>query len=128
MTFLINFDSYFSVRCWKPWIPQLLTCLIRPEGPYIASILVKIAKQYPQALYYHLRTTFLDIRTSIQRRDSTTASAATSAVATPTGKREADSKGEDAAKRTRMEDGSVEKNDEQATEQMNGKINQIASK
>jgi hypothetical protein len=37
---------------WLLWLPQLLTCLARPEGPSIKLILQKVARIYPQALHY----------------------------------------------------------------------------
>eukprot|EP01029_Cantina_marsupialis_P010647 TRINITY_DN241_c0_g1_i4.p1 TRINITY_DN241_c0_g1~~TRINITY_DN241_c0_g1_i4.p1 ORF type:complete len:4473 (-),score=800.75 TRINITY_DN241_c0_g1_i4:399-13817(-) len=45
---------------WLMWIPQLLSSLSRPEGPYLKPILFSIAKQFPQALYYILRAKYLE--------------------------------------------------------------------
>lgn len=47
---------------WLPWIPQLLTGLCRIEGRAIKSILTKVVKAYPQAVYYSLRAFYLERR------------------------------------------------------------------
>lgn len=41
---------------WITFIPQLLTGLGHKEAPRVHTILLKIAKSYPQALYFQLRT------------------------------------------------------------------------
>ncbi|KAL5115621.1 transcription-associated protein 1 [Pleosporales sp. CAS-2024a] len=46
---------------WITYIPQLLNSLSRQEAPIARSILGKLAKTYPQALYCHLRTTREDM-------------------------------------------------------------------
>jgi transformation/transcription domain-associated protein len=46
---------------WITYIPQLLNSLSRAEAPIARSILGKLAKTYPQALYCHLRTTREDM-------------------------------------------------------------------
>ncbi|KAG4306572.1 hypothetical protein PORY_000560 [Pneumocystis oryctolagi] len=54
------FDSYkgdISVWNWITFIPQLLTSLSHKEARHVRQILVRIAKTYPQALYFQLRTT-----------------------------------------------------------------------
>ncbi|CCJ31022.1 unnamed protein product [Pneumocystis jirovecii] len=54
------FDSYkgdISVWNWITFIPQLLTSLSHKEARHVRKILVRIAKTYPQALYFQLRTT-----------------------------------------------------------------------
>lgn len=47
---------------WLPWIPQLLTSLCRVEAKAMKSILVGILKDHPQALYYSLRSFYLERR------------------------------------------------------------------
>ncbi|ORY29461.1 hypothetical protein BCR33DRAFT_724710 [Rhizoclosmatium globosum] len=42
---------------WITFIPQLLSALSGKEAKYARSILMKIAKVYPQALHFQLRTT-----------------------------------------------------------------------
>ncbi|KAL5594764.1 hypothetical protein BROUX41_001678 [Berkeleyomyces rouxiae] len=54
-----GFDEYKSdipVWYWITFIPQLLGGLYHKEAPRLQPILIKIAKSYPQALYFHLRT------------------------------------------------------------------------
>ncbi|KAF2125520.1 hypothetical protein P153DRAFT_400327 [Dothidotthia symphoricarpi CBS 119687] len=46
---------------WITYIPQLLNSLSRQEAPIARSILGKLAKTYPQALYCHMRTTREDM-------------------------------------------------------------------
>ncbi|KAJ2262807.1 transcription-associated protein 1 [Coemansia sp. RSA 376] len=53
------FDSYKSEMptwYWIAFIPQLLAGLDAPYSRQVQQILLRIAKQYPQALYYGLRT------------------------------------------------------------------------
>jgi transformation/transcription domain-associated protein len=47
---------------WLPWIPQLLTSLYRRECIAAKSILMRLAKDYPQAVYYPLRVFYLERR------------------------------------------------------------------
>ena len=54
-----TFDSFRGetpVWYWITFIPQLLSDLSRAEAPIAAQLLKKLAKQYPQALYFQLRT------------------------------------------------------------------------
>ena len=51
-----NYKGDTPVWYWITFIPQLLVSTSKPEARIVRSILVKLAKQYPQALYYHLRT------------------------------------------------------------------------
>ncbi|KUJ06740.1 uncharacterized protein LY89DRAFT_790380 [Mollisia scopiformis] len=58
-TLSAQFDEYKGetpVWYWITFIPQLLTGLGHKEGPKANAILAKIAKAYPQALYFQLRT------------------------------------------------------------------------
>lgn len=48
--------------CWLPWIPQLLSSLCRVEARAVKPILMGILKDHPQALYYSLRSFFLERR------------------------------------------------------------------
>lgn len=53
------FDAYaadFAAWNWIPFIPQLLSALGRREAAQVRTILAKIAKTFPQALYYQLRS------------------------------------------------------------------------
>ncbi len=47
---------------WLPWIPQLLSSLCRVEARAMKAILVRISKDHPQALYYSLRSFYLERR------------------------------------------------------------------
>ncbi|ANB14814.1 histone acetyltransferase TRA1 [Sugiyamaella lignohabitans] len=54
------FDTYrgeVPVWYWITYIPQLLTSLSHKEARLARHVLIKIAKSYPQALHFHLRTT-----------------------------------------------------------------------
>ncbi|KXS11669.1 hypothetical protein M427DRAFT_158085 [Gonapodya prolifera JEL478] len=53
------FDAYkgeYPTWFWIIWIPQLLMSLSNKENRHASTILKRIAKQYPQALHFHLRT------------------------------------------------------------------------
>ncbi|KAK9238263.1 hypothetical protein V1525DRAFT_117414 [Lipomyces kononenkoae] len=54
------FDSFTGdvpVWYWITYIPQLLTSLSHKEARLVRRILIRIAKSYPQALHFSLRTT-----------------------------------------------------------------------
>ncbi|KAI0472046.1 FAT domain-containing protein [Xylariaceae sp. FL0804] len=58
-TIAAGFDDYKGetpVWYWITFIPQLLTGLSHREAPKVHAILLKIAKAYPQSLYFQLRT------------------------------------------------------------------------
>ncbi|CAJ2507489.1 Uu.00g086750.m01.CDS01 [Anthostomella pinea] len=58
-TIASGFDDYKGetpVWYWITFIPQLLTGLGHKEAPKVHAILLKIAKAYPQSLYFQLRT------------------------------------------------------------------------
>ncbi|TPX61909.1 hypothetical protein PhCBS80983_g00781 [Powellomyces hirtus] len=60
------FDEYkgeMPIWYWITFIPQLLAALSSKEAPQAKEILKKIAKQYPQALYFQLRTAREDLLT-----------------------------------------------------------------
>ncbi|KAL6454047.1 TRA1 Transcription-associated protein 1 [Candida maltosa Xu316] len=52
-----NFRGEVPVWYWITFIPQLLTSLSHKEAKLAKQILVRIAKSYPQALHFQLRTT-----------------------------------------------------------------------
>ncbi|KAF2455722.1 hypothetical protein BDY21DRAFT_71272 [Lineolata rhizophorae] len=58
-----EFKGDTPIWYWITYIPQLLTSLSRPEAHIAREILSKIAKNYPQALYFHLRTSREDMHT-----------------------------------------------------------------
>jgi transformation/transcription domain-associated protein len=51
-----EFKGDTPVWYWITYIPQLLADLSRPEAPIARQILGKLAKAYPQALFFQLRT------------------------------------------------------------------------
>lgn len=51
-----NSKSEVPVWYWITFIPQLIACLLHKEARHARTILMKIAKQYPQALHFQLRT------------------------------------------------------------------------
>ena len=58
-------DKYYagiSPMHWLPWIPQLLTCLVRKEGSHMLNLLCSLGKAYPQALYFPIRALYLSLK------------------------------------------------------------------
>ena len=51
-----DFKGETPVWYWITFIPQLLTSLSQREARIARGILIRIAKLYPQALYFHIRT------------------------------------------------------------------------
>ena len=56
-----DFKGETPIWYWITFIPQLLSGLSQPEGPLMKSVLIKLAKAYPQALYFQLRTSREDM-------------------------------------------------------------------
>lgn len=56
-----EFKGDTPVWFWITYIPQLLLSLSRQEAPIARLILTKLAKAYPQALFFHLRTSREDM-------------------------------------------------------------------
>lgn len=52
-----NFKGEVPVWYWITFVPQLLTSLSYKEAKLVRQILIRIAKSYPQALHFQLRTT-----------------------------------------------------------------------
>ena len=52
---------------WLPWIPQLLTCLVRSEGKWILNLLSTVGRMFPQAVYFPIRTLYLTLK--IEQRE-----------------------------------------------------------
>ncbi|CUM64287.1 uncharacterized protein PRCAT00001885001 [Priceomyces carsonii] len=52
-----NFRGEVPVWYWITFIPQLLSSLSRREARLVRQVLIRIAKSYPQALHFQLRTT-----------------------------------------------------------------------
>ncbi|XP_035826346.1 transformation/transcription domain-associated protein isoform X2 [Aplysia californica] len=53
---------------WLPWIPQLLTCLVRKEGKLIMNVLTTIGRMYPQAVYFPIRTLYFTLKLEQRER------------------------------------------------------------
>ncbi|KAJ3191208.1 hypothetical protein HK101_007980 [Irineochytrium annulatum] len=51
-----NFKGEVPLWYWITFIPQLLTALANKEARYARTVLMKLAKSYPQALHFQLRT------------------------------------------------------------------------
>lgn len=62
-----SFRGEVPVWYWITLIPQLLTSLSHKEADMVRQILIRIAKTYPQALHFQLRTTKEDFAV-IQRQ------------------------------------------------------------
>jgi transformation/transcription domain-associated protein len=56
-----QFKGDTPVWYWITYIPQLILDLSRPEAPIAQQILGKLAKAYPQALFFQLRTSREDM-------------------------------------------------------------------
>ena len=52
---------------WLPWIPQLLTCLVRNEGRPLLNLLSQVGRMFPQAVYFPIRTLYLTLK--IEQRE-----------------------------------------------------------
>ena len=52
---------------WLPWIPQLLTCLVRIEGKPLLNLLSQVGRMFPQAVYFPIRTLYLTLK--IEQRE-----------------------------------------------------------
>ncbi|EPY52670.1 PIKK/TRRAP protein kinase Tra1 [Schizosaccharomyces cryophilus OY26] len=55
-----SFKSEIPVWNWISFIPQLLASLSHNEAPHTRAILIAIARTYPQALHFQLRTAYED--------------------------------------------------------------------
>ncbi|KAI7899883.1 uncharacterized protein BX663DRAFT_576399 [Cokeromyces recurvatus] len=51
-----NYKGEWPVWYWITFIPQLLAAIQHREGRHARAILIRIAKQFPQALHFQLRT------------------------------------------------------------------------
>jgi transformation/transcription domain-associated protein len=54
-TVLSAFSNTVASWVWIPWIPQLLSALMRKEASHAYRVLWRIARRHPQALFYALR-------------------------------------------------------------------------
>lgn len=84
-----SFESHqgdMPVWYWVTFIPQLLSALSHREANFARKVLIKIAKSYPQALHFQLRTSKEDFAV-LQRQQITGSTPGTSSAASvnPTG-------------------------------------------
>lgn len=47
---------------WLPWIPQLLTGLMRSEGKLLLNLISQVGRMFPQAVYFPIRTLYLTLK------------------------------------------------------------------
>merc|ERR1719340_74765 len=71
---------------WLPWIPQLLTCLVRNEGKLILNLLSQVGRMFPQAVYFPIRTLYLTLK--IEQRERFKAGSGVASVASTVTERE----------------------------------------
>ncbi|XP_076468689.1 transformation/transcription domain-associated protein-like isoform X2 [Babylonia areolata] len=69
---------------WLPWIPQLLTCLVRNEGRLIMNLLSTVGRSYPQAVYFPIRTLYLTLKIEQRERHKSIGEMPGGARAVPT--------------------------------------------
>ena len=65
-----EFKGDTPVWYWITYIPQLLADLSRPEASIARQILGKLAKAYPQALFFQLRTAREDMHTIRKQQEA----------------------------------------------------------
>jgi hypothetical protein len=66
--------SLIPAWVWLPWIPQLLTSFYRTEGRAIKAIFSQLVRAYPQAVYYPLRSFYLERRDVERARNASSSS------------------------------------------------------
>ncbi|XP_064456550.1 transformation/transcription domain-associated protein-like isoform X2 [Ornithodoros turicata] len=66
---------------WLPWVPQLLTCLVRAEGRLLLNLLVQVGRVFPQAVYFPIRTLYLTLKIEQRERYKSSNPEASSAEA-----------------------------------------------
>jgi len=79
-----DFKGETPMWYWITFIPQLLTSLNHREARLTRNVLVKIAKAYPQALYFLLRTTREDMLSIKKAQDQKQARINTTKQQSPT--------------------------------------------
>ncbi|CAL8129543.1 unnamed protein product [Orchesella dallaii] len=47
---------------WLPWVPQLLSSLVRNDGKMVINVLNQVGRVYPQAVYFPIRTLYLTLK------------------------------------------------------------------
>jgi transformation/transcription domain-associated protein len=83
---------------WLPWVPQLLTSLVRHDGKMIINLLNTVGRMYPQAVYFPIRTLYLTLKVEQRERvRSAEIIAAANAAAAPTPAPPASASGDEAS-------------------------------
>lgn len=52
---------------WLPWVPQLLSSLVRSDSKMVINVLNQVGRMYPQAVYFPIRTLYLTLK--IEQRE-----------------------------------------------------------
>lgn len=81
-----EFKGETPIWYWITFIPQLLTSLNHREAGLTRNVLVKIAKVYPQALFFQLRTTREDMLSIKKAEDQKRARLSSAKQQSPDGK------------------------------------------
>ena len=97
---------------WLPWIPQLLTCLVRSEGKPLLTLLSTVGRMFPQAVYFPIRTLYLTLKIEQRERFKT--------AEMSTDRRSADSpgQGQQGPQQQQQQDGQQESGPIRATQPM----------
>lgn len=82
-----DFKGETPVWYWITYIPQLLTGLGHKEAPRVYQILLNIAKSFPQALYFQLRTNREDMLTIKKNQEAKERAARQRAQSTASGRK-----------------------------------------
>ncbi|KAK7109588.1 transformation/transcription domain-associated protein-like isoform X2 [Littorina saxatilis] len=69
---------------WLPWIPQILTCMVRNEGKTIMNLLSQVGRNYPQAVYFPIRTLYLTLKIEQRERHKSSGEVPGAARSVPT--------------------------------------------
>lgn len=91
---------------WVTYIPQLLTSLSQKESKFTSMILIKIAKAFPQALHFHLRTAREEyaVFQKLQQRQNQPSGAAKTDQA---GSKESEESGNNSSTKSKAESSSI---------------------
>lgn len=70
---IATFLNEIPTWLWLPWIPQLISSLHKGEAAVAVRILLRVVKEFPQALYYPLRAEILEQQKQrLKKQDSST--------------------------------------------------------
>jgi len=77
-----KYCGYVPPIQWLPWVPQLLTLLVRHDGKMVINLLNSVGRMYPQAVYFPIRTLYLTLK--IEQREKVRSAELAVAASTPT--------------------------------------------